>query len=57
MQYKEKGNIREYIIKMFNLGMQLDRFGMSNCALGDAPVGKGDKFNLLQCPKNEFESS
>ncbi|WJZ95153.1 hypothetical protein VitviT2T_013943 [Vitis vinifera] len=33
----------------------LSRFGMSNCALGDTPVEKGDKFSLYQCPKNELE--
>ncbi|RVW43382.1 Retrovirus-related Pol polyprotein from transposon TNT 1-94 [Vitis vinifera] len=33
----------------------LSRFGMSNCALGDTPVAKGDKFSLHQCPKNELE--
>ncbi|RVW22478.1 Retrovirus-related Pol polyprotein from transposon TNT 1-94 [Vitis vinifera] len=29
----------------------LSRFGMSNCALGDKLVAKGDKFSLHQCPK------
>ena len=33
----------------------LSRFGMSNCALGDTPVAKGDKFSLHQCLKNELE--
>ena len=33
----------------------LSRFGMSNCAPGDTPVAKGDKFSLHQCPKNELE--
>ncbi|RVW87693.1 Retrovirus-related Pol polyprotein from transposon TNT 1-94 [Vitis vinifera] len=33
----------------------LSRFGMSNCALGDTPVAKGNKFSLHQCPKNELE--
>ena len=28
---------------------------MQNCAPGDTPVAKGDKFSLDQCPKNEFE--
>ena len=28
---------------------------MQNCKPGDTPVAKGDKFNLDQCPKNEFE--
>ena len=31
------------------------RFGMSNCAPGDTPVAKGDKFSLHQCPRNELE--
>ena len=33
----------------------LSRFGMSNCALGNTPVAKGDKFSLHQCLKNELE--
>ncbi|RVW37313.1 Retrovirus-related Pol polyprotein from transposon TNT 1-94 [Vitis vinifera] len=33
----------------------LSRFGMSNCAPGDTPIEKGDKFSLHQCPKNELE--
>ena len=33
----------------------LERFGMSKCAPGDTPIAKGDKFSLIQCPKNEFE--
>ena len=28
---------------------------MSNCASEDTLVGKGDKFNLHQCLKNELE--
>ena len=28
---------------------------MKDCAPGDAPIAKGDKFSLSQCPKNEFE--
>ncbi|RVW38039.1 Retrovirus-related Pol polyprotein from transposon TNT 1-94 [Vitis vinifera] len=35
----------------------LSRFGMSNCAPGDMPVAKGDKFSLHQCPKNELEKN
>ncbi|KAL6315241.1 hypothetical protein AAG906_000319 [Vitis piasezkii] len=31
------------------------RFGMSNCALGDTPMAKGDKFSLYQCTRNELE--
>ncbi|KAL6316492.1 hypothetical protein AAG906_018195 [Vitis piasezkii] len=33
----------------------LSRFGIKDCALGDTLIAKGDKFNLLQCPKNEIE--
>ena len=33
----------------------LSRFGMKDCVLGDTLISKGDKFNLLQCPKNEIE--
>src|SRR3954469_3242967 len=33
----------------------LSCFGMQNCALGDTPVAKGDKFSLLQCPKTDLE--
>ena len=33
----------------------LSRFGMSNCAPGDTPVAKGDKFSLHQCPEKELE--
>ena len=33
----------------------LSRFGMSNCALRNALVAKGDKFSLHQCPRNELE--
>ena len=32
----------------------LNRFGMSNCASGDTPMAKGDKFSF-QCLKNELE--
>ena len=32
----------------------LDRYGMKNCSLGDAPVTKGDKLSLLQCLKNDL---
>ena len=28
---------------------------MSNCAPGDTPVAKGDKFSLHQCSRNELE--
>ena len=28
---------------------------MSNCAPGDMPVAKGEKFSLHQCPKNELK--
>ena len=28
---------------------------MKNYASGDTPIAKGDKFSLLQCPRNEIE--
>ena len=28
---------------------------MKDCTPGDTLIAKGDKFNLLQCPKNEIE--
>ncbi|KAL1194917.1 Retrovirus-related Pol polyprotein from transposon TNT 1-94 [Cardamine amara subsp. amara] len=33
----------------------LERYGMANCSIGKAPIQKGDKFSLKQCPKNELE--
>ena len=33
----------------------LERFGMDKCSAGDAPIHKGDKFSLMQCPQNEWE--
>ena len=33
----------------------LSGFGMKDCAPGDTPIAKGDKFSLLQCPRNEIE--
>ncbi|KAL6338697.1 hypothetical protein AAG906_023846 [Vitis piasezkii] len=33
----------------------LSKFGMSNCAPGNTPVAKGDKFSLHQCSRNELE--
>jgi hypothetical protein len=33
----------------------LERFGMDKCSAGDAPIQKGDKFSLMQCPQNEWE--
>ena len=33
----------------------LERFNMKNCSPSVAPILKGDKFNLNQCPKNDFE--
>ncbi|CAL9026013.1 unnamed protein product, partial [Prunus brigantina] len=34
----------------------LERFGMENCSPSVAPIQKGDKFSLMQCPQNELES-
>ena len=28
---------------------------MKDCAPGDTPIAKGDKFSLLSCPRNEIE--
>jgi hypothetical protein len=28
---------------------------MDKCSVGDAPIQKGDKFSLMQCPQNEWE--
>ncbi|KAL4325263.1 hypothetical protein GQ457_11G002710 [Hibiscus cannabinus] len=33
----------------------LERFRMKDCSPSVATIVKGDKFNLNQCPKNEFE--
>ena len=33
----------------------LERFNMENCSDSVAPIQKGDKFSLMQCPKNEWE--
>jgi hypothetical protein len=33
----------------------LERFGMENCSASVAPLQKGDKFSLMQCPQNEWE--
>jgi hypothetical protein len=33
----------------------LERFQMNDCSPSIAPIVKGDRFNLNQCPKNELE--
>ena len=33
----------------------VETFNMKNCSLSVAFILKGDKFDLNQCPKNEFE--
>ena len=33
----------------------LERFNMKNCSPSVAPILKGDRFDLNQCPKNDFE--
>lgn len=33
----------------------LERFRMENCSVGVVPIQKGDKFSLMQCPKNDLE--
>jgi len=32
-----------------------ERFNMKNCSPSVAPIVKGDKFELSQCPQNNFE--
>uniref|UniRef100_A0A2N9IWZ4 Integrase catalytic domain-containing protein n=1 Tax=Fagus sylvatica TaxID=28930 RepID=A0A2N9IWZ4_FAGSY len=33
----------------------LERFNMSTCSAGDAPIVKGDKLSKLQCPQNDLK--
>jgi hypothetical protein len=33
----------------------LERFRIKDCSPNVAPIVKGDRFNLNQCPKNDFE--
>ena len=33
----------------------LEIFKMKDCSPSVAPIVKGDRFNLKQCPKNDFE--
>ena len=33
----------------------LERFNMEKCSAGVVPIQKWDKFNAMQCPKNELE--
>ena len=33
----------------------LQRFKMEKCSASVVPIQKGDKFGLIQCPKNELE--
>ncbi|KAL2237853.1 UNVERIFIED_CONTAM: Retrovirus-related Pol polyprotein from transposon TNT 1-94 [Sesamum indicum] len=33
----------------------LERFKMDKCSAGIVPIQKGDKFNQMQCPKNDLE--
>ena len=33
----------------------LERFRLKDCSPSVAPIVKGDRFNLNQCPKNDFE--
>ena len=35
----------------------LKRFKMENCSASVAPIQKGDKFRLMQCPQNELEQN
>ena len=34
----------------------LERFRMKDCSPSVAPIVKGDRFNLNQCPKNDFKN-
>jgi len=40
---------KTYIIKV------LERFKMENFSASPVPIQKGDKFSLVQCPKNDLE--
>ena len=33
----------------------LERFNMKNCSPSVTPILKGDRFDLNQCPKNDFK--
>ena len=33
----------------------LERFRMDKCSTSPVPIHKGDKFSLMQCPKNDLE--
>jgi len=33
----------------------LERFRMDKCSASPVPIQKGDKFSLMQCPKNDLE--
>jgi hypothetical protein len=33
----------------------IERFHMDKCSAGIVPIQKGDKFSLMQCPKNDVE--
>ena len=33
----------------------LERFNIANCFAGIVPIQKGNKFSLMQCPKNDIE--
>ena len=35
----------------------LERFNMKNCSSSVAPILKGDRFDLNQCPKNNFDGN
>ena len=42
-------SLKAYINKV------LERFAMEKCSLRVIPIQTGEKFNLMQCPKNELE--
>lgn len=33
----------------------LKRYSIQDCKLGDTLIAEGEKFNLNQCPKSDFE--
>ena len=37
------------------IGRILEKFSMSKCSPRVVPIQKGDKFSLMQCPKNDVE--
>ena len=38
-----------------NINKVLKKFKIEKCSTSVVPIQKGDKFSLMQCPKNELE--